>query len=179
MRRAYSLVELLVVLSIVLILIAVSWPLFAEQIHNSRFRAFTSELTGTLVTARSVAQMTENPVHLDLAPDGMSRFHCTMLIGEREVFLVNSPWRGGYDNRIRNALPSEPLPHPTRSGDISKPLGSTHAPKLIFSSRGSSSGTVVFSDDEGRAVCVVVSGNTGRFRVFLWDRGAAAWRPFF
>ena len=177
--RAHTLLELLVVLTLVLFLMAVSWPFFSEQIRDSRFRAFTSELSGALVTARTAAQMTESPVHLDLTADETTRFRCLLLDGEEPVLLLNSPWRGGYDNRIRNRLPPEPLPHPTRSGSLDNALSSTHAPRLIFGSRGSSSGTIVFSDGESRAVCAVVSGSTGRFRVFLWNSAAAEWRPIY
>ncbi len=176
MIRAYTLLELMVVLAISLFLFSLACPLFSAQIEEGRFRAFCAELSGNLTLARHVAQITESPVRMAFTSDDENRYRCLQEIdGDTRVLSVSS-WHARYDRRIKNRLPPTALPHPTGNGDLTRALSSTHAPDLVFGGRGSSSGTLVFSDGDQRTVCVVVSGRTGRFRIFRWQADTTMWK---
>jgi len=177
--RAYSLFELMVVLTVSLFLMSVTCPLFSRQLEESRFRAFCAELSGHLTLARHVAQVTETPVRMALSPDRETRYRCLQDTNGKTRTLSVSSWQAGYNRKIGNHLPASPLPHPTGSGKLVRALSSTHAPDLVFGGRGASSATVVFSDGDERTVCVVVSGQTGRFRIFRWQPDTAMWKALY
>ena len=179
-NKAFTLVELMVSLIITSILLAVGWPLFANHIDSSRFHAFSAELTGHMVLARHLALTTETSVQLDFRGDETSRYRCIQVDGANTRIVSEAPWRGGYDSLISLKLHPRDLKHPTQTSKvITKPLSSTHAPKFIFTSRGSSSGTLLYSDGKQRAVCAVVSGSTGRFSIFRWKEGGLLWQNIF
>ena len=176
----YTILELAVVLGMILILASFTFPSLSSAARDSHFHAFAAELTGHLVMARYQAQNNETSVAVDFTPTGHYRYACFVSSDTDNWDLISfSPWRRNYRARIRNRLPPNPLLHPTRSTMLDDPLRSTHAPKIIFGPNGSSSGTVVFSDGGQRVLCVVVSGQTGRFRVFIRTPRHPTWKIYF
>ncbi|MDJ0841822.1 MAG: prepilin-type N-terminal cleavage/methylation domain-containing protein [Acidobacteriota bacterium] len=180
MNKAFSLVELLIVLIISCLLMVVGWPLFGNYIDETRFQAFSAELTGHLFLVRHLAQTTETSVQIDFDANKEYRYQCVQVDGPVRRVVSQAEPRGGYDDLIGTHLISGfGLAHPTQKKDITKALSSTHAPRFIFAPKGSSSGTLVFTDGRQRAVCVVVSGSTGRFSIFRQQKGEPEWRNIF
>ncbi len=177
--RGFTLVELMMVIAISLVMLSLTFPAFSARIRDSQFETFAAELAGHLVYARHQAQVNETSFALDFEATTDYRYACLMAEDENWTLVSLSPWRHNYFTKIRNQLPTDPLPHPTQKKVLDTALSSTHAPRVIFGPRGSSSGTIVFSDGKGRALCVVVSGQTGRFRVYIRTRTAPSWRKYY
>lgn len=177
---AFSLLEMLVVISISTFLFAVSLPLLTHQAREAHFKSFASRLTGTLSLARRYAQIAGTSVRVDFTETEQYRFRVLADAGDGQWRpLAQNVRQANYSGRIRNQLPAGALPHPTQNKTLTRALSSTHAPFIIFGPRGSSSGTLVFSDGEERAVCAVISSQTGRIRVFLWRAESRSWQRFF
>lgn len=175
----FSLVELLVVVAVAGLLTAWALPTFDRPIRDSQFHAFAAELTANVILARAYAQMSGQSVELDFTETAQYRYRCSAHgVAQRQLLCAHA-WEPGYPSRVRNQLPASPLPHPAGQGMLDRAMSSTHAPKVIFAPGGSSNATLVFSDGAERSVCVIVSGQSGRFRVFLWDEMTHAWLDYY
>lgn len=163
MHKAYTLLEISVVTAICLTMAAVSYPVLNRNIDRARFDAFDQQVLGHLVLARQVAQKTEASIRLDLEPGEGYAYRLLMQSEStwQEIARASFAPKG-----IGLKLPLTKLTHPTLGRTISQPLRSTHAPHVIFTGKGSSSGTLVFSDGKNEALCIVISGSTGRFRAY-------------
>jgi len=179
MLRGFSLVEMLTAMALSLILIAFAMPLFTSLTRDQQFSAFAAELSANLAMARRHAQTAHTGVRLEFESDAQFRYRMFAADADGQWRpLLHSVWQDGYPQNIRCQLPAAVLPHPTRPRDIETPIVGLHAPDLHFGPTGSGGGTVVFSDGEERAVCAVVSPQSGEARLFLWRPGESRWRPF-
>jgi len=176
--KAYSLVEVMAVLVVNLIIFSLSLPLIMKPVRDSHFDQFACELTSHLVTARRMAQITGYSVWFTVKRDPEERYRVSQNSRDGKIEIL-SHFGSGYPSSISNELPARVLLHPVSGNPIERSFSSTHLNGIVFKSKGSSSGTVVFSDGGTRAVCAVFSGQTGRFRLFMWDDDAESWNPFF
>ena len=178
--KAHSLFEMMVVVGVIAILAAMTAPMMGRLVNDSLFYALASELTSHLEMARGTALTTERSIAMDFAESSKHRFACTYNDGENKGMAISiNKWTGGYQDSIRNRLPSKGLPHPSGRGGLTSAIRSTHKPKVIFGPDGASAATLVFSDEDDRALCVVVTPNTGRFRVWIKLRESDEWRIFY
>lgn len=178
MRKAHSLLELMVTLAIIAMMMLVSLPLLDGPIDDARFHAFSAELTGNLIYARRYAQVSHETLVLEFSDDPDAYYRCWIErdSGDRELLLLHSRLsRGG----IALTLPEGPIPHPTVSRTLDRPLTSTHEPEVHFTYRGASASSICFSDGEERVFCAVISPNSGRIRTYLWNADVHDWLPFF
>ena len=178
MRRAYSLLELLVVVAVMMLMAGLSLPLLTRALGDARFLSFVAGFSGDLAMARCYAQISGLSVSMDLAVGEGIRYRVYVRDQEVDRTLVISRDQGS-SLKIGNNLPADVLPHPVSGGAMKSALKSTHKPEIIFGERGAGAATVVFSDRGGRAVCAVVSSRTGRFRVYVWDRRAGSWLDYY
>ncbi len=177
---AFSLLELLMVIAISTLLFTLALPPLAHQARDAHMRSFAAKLSANLGMARRYAQIAGTSVKLDFTETQDYRFQVLVDLGNDQWRpLIQNIAQSGYGERIRNQLPASALPHPTQNKMLTTPLSSNHAPFLIFGPRGSSSGTLVFSDGGNRAVCAVISSQTARIRVYLWRATDQSWQQFF
>ena len=175
----HTLIELLTALTIGILLLATALPRFSSSSDEASFQAFASELTGHLVMARRQAQIHQISVALDFSGADEWNYACFFQNqGEWELQGL-SPHRDGYRGKILNQLPPFAISHPTQNKTLDAALKSTHKPRVIFAPEGSSNATLVFSDGGDRVVCAVISGQTGRFRVFIKTPRYSDWKIFF
>ncbi|PIE02870.1 MAG: hypothetical protein CSA81_05045 [Acidobacteria bacterium] len=178
MQKAYSLMELAMVMAINVLIATFSIPILIHPVRDSHFDNFACELTSHLVSARRLAQITGRSVWFSVKRAPEERYRISM--DSRDgVIEAKSVFGSGYSSDIVNELPGFDLPHPTSGQPIVQAFSSTHSNGIVFKDRGSSTGTVVFYDRGSRVLSVVFSGQTGRFRVFLWNESTASWSVFF
>lgn len=176
----YSLIELSVVLVVAITLGVLAAPLLTGPLRDREFGVFAAELTGQLLLARSHALHMREEVHFDFQSDREFRYRLLRRRpgGGWRALSLNT-WPFGYGRTIHAALPAWPLPHPHTGSPIRHPISSTHGQRFFFGAEGSSSGSVVFSDGRDRVLCAVISGETGRFRVYLWNRSEGDWDVYY
>lgn len=176
MRRAFSLLECLTVISLSMILLTLCLPSLNAVRRNAVMAGFADQLTGYFVLAQQRARQTGRPTWLDFQDQAPFLMTCYSESAAGEI-IVLAKLRAPHASllHIDRQLPQMELPHPTRSRILTKTLTSSHKGRYIFTMRGSSSGTLVFSDGQERAVCVVLSGMSGRFQVFLWQDQQKKW----
>ena len=175
LHKGHGLVELMTVLSISLIMMAMTMPLWRKARAERVFAAFTMTLAGDLARARLRAQVTEAGVYFTLEQEA-GQHYAYFAVGEDGDELLG---RYGAEpgSEIRLALPG-PLTHPTTGQPLVRPLSSTHAPRIVFGPHGSSSATLVFSDADGRTLCAVLSASSGRFRIYLRSPDRPGWQLY-
>ena len=180
LMRAHHLLELLVVLALSMFLLGISLPLFSDAVERSRFKSFASELTAHVSMARQHAQSNETSVKWDLDETAAFRYRISVReAGDRWRPLSRSSWKRPRHRAIRNLLPSIPLTHPTTGRVLDNACSTSQKRALYFGPRGASGGTLVFSDGKKRAVCVVVSSQTGRFLIYLLAEDGQTWKAIF
>ncbi len=177
-QRGHTLVELLTVMALTTALAAAGLPLFARIVRDQQFKGFAAELAGHLSLARRVAQRAETSARFDFEADADYRYRGFVEENGALRPLAHSAWGRGYRRRIRCRLPESGATHPTSGRALTAPVSGLHAPSLIFGPRGSGGGTLVFSDGEGRALCAVVSPQSGEARLFLKIGKSEPWRVF-
>jgi Tfp pilus assembly protein FimT len=169
--RAHSLLEMAIVLSLATTLCMLASPGLASLLHQGRDQLFASRITACLMMARRMGQLAPNGVQLNFAEEGNLRIQ----LAEEEEAALSLPYsQDGWSN---SPLPG--LPHPSQSGTIDVGLSSNHGNTVRFQHQGSSSATITFSRADNHAVCAVVSSQTGRFRVYLWDDMTQQWLAHF
>ncbi len=175
-RPGHTLIEVLTTLTISLILFVLVLPNQGRSRRQNQFKSFLAVLAADLARARSHAQLTESSVRFEFieTEDGRYAYYAEEDQGDR--LLGRGAWADGK-RLIRNRLLG-PLNHPTTGKPLQQALSSTHAPALLFGPKGSSSGTVVFSDEQGRTLCVVLSSASGRFRIYHRSEERPLWEAF-
>jgi len=176
--QAYSLVEVMVVLACQGILFGLALPILTRPVNDSHFDQFCSELTGHLVHSRRLAQLTGRSVWFSVKREEGERYRVSCDSRDGSV-QIRSIAGSGYPSHISNDLPSIPLTHPVSGKPLKLAFSSSQLNGFVFREKGASSGNMVFSDGDKRAVCVVVSGETGRFRVYTWNIWDETWKLFF
>jgi len=179
MKRAFTLIEMMVVLSISLFLSAIVFPTYSRQLERARFEVFASELTGHLLLARRRAVLAGESVHMDFSESDSWRFRSLVEDSEGQWREISRSTATAGNDDFKSRLPDFPLPHPTQPRNIQQALSSLHAPEVIFTPKGSSSATLVFCDNRNQVICAVISGQTGRFRIFTWDESSGDWKVYF
>ncbi len=162
-HRAWTLLELMVVLAITLAAALVTAPMMVGYVANQRWRAFCTEMVGHLTLAREVAQRLEASVQFSVI-EGPGYQFIYIEEGEPRALVSPTPFPHGIEVR----LPEMPLPHPSRAGPLDKALSSTHAPRVVFARHGSSSASLVFCDRHGHVLCAVLASQYGRLRCYEW-----------
>ncbi len=166
-KRGWTLLELMVVVMVVVGSAAVAAPLMGTYLAQLRWRAFRAEIVGHLMLAREVAARLEASMHFAVSPEPNGYQITYELAGETRALVGFTP----FPKNVELGLPVFNLPHPSRAGVIERAMSSTHAPSVIFASKGSSSATLVFSDDESHVLCVVLASQHGRLRFYEWRSG--------
>jgi len=170
--RAHSLLEMAIVLSLATALCLLASPGLASLLSQGQDQLFASRLSACLMMARRMGQLAPHGVRLDFSEEGSLRL---VLEGEDEEEAFTLPYQQeGWSN-----APLPGLPHPSQSAIISEGLSSNHGSTIHFLHQGSSSATITFSRPENRAVCAVISSQSGRFRVYLWEEQEQQWLPHF
>jgi len=169
-QPGFSLIELVVVLALNAILFGLALPVLERPLKDAAFDRFEFELTGTLIEARRYAQLSGRAVWFLPCENGGYR----LVLDQRDGDLLTE---SGVAGTIQCRLPDQGLRHPTSGGALSSSFSSSHSDGFVFRAKGSSSGTIVYSDGHSRAVCMILSGQTGRFRVFSWNRWEDIWEP--
>ena len=178
-KKAFSMVELVTVMAMVGILGIAAMPTMRALDRDSRFERFAAEVAGHFKMARRYAHLSESTVSLDFGQHESARYGCYLQTGKDDWRLLSLHEMGsGYEATIGLRLPNYALIHPTQGLPMKSPLASLHSPEFLFTPLGSSGGYVLFSDNDGRAICVVVSASTGRFQVFIQQRQQGSWRRF-
>lgn len=178
MKKAWSLPEFAIVLTIQLLLLALAIPLFQKPFHDSQFEVFAHTWVGHLSSALSISRKTGLPMTLSLLDPAAERYRISFT-HDMDTFQFNSVPTNGYSMQIQCALPTEIIDHPTTDLPLTTAFTSSHGEIWRFGREGSSSGTIVFSDHEGRSLCTVLSGSTGSARTFIWDRDNREWLRLF
>jgi len=179
MIKAYTLLEMAVVVAIIALLLAMASPLFSRQIAESRFQAAAAEFAGHLILARSYAQLSEEPVKLDFDPTGIFRYRVLAMQGEDWRQLAGAVAAPTRKHGIAIRLPAMPLPHPTTKRTLTRALTSNHGEEVFFSAAGSSAATLVLSDGGEHALCAVIASSSGRFRIYSWSARKQAWDSYY
>jgi len=174
--QGFSILELTTTLAISIILCLMSMPHMDGFKKDAAFRNFASELAGHLTAARRTAQLTERSAAIDFEEQTYC-LYATWLWEADQWRLFSMKAR--EQDKIRMELPPEPLKHPTTQRPINRALSLTHGSRLIFGPRGSGSGTVVFTDQDERSLCLVVSGQSGRIRIYLKMQREGSWRLYY
>lgn len=190
--RGFSLVESLVVLALATSVLVAALPVFAGLADTADAAAAARYLATRLAAARADASRRQRTVALRVttAPaaavetfvdgdgDGISAADIAAGIDARiagpDLLAVHFP-------RVRLAIAADvpaiddgPALH---AGDDPVRLGTTD--QISVSPLGTStSGTVYLASRYGVQFAVRVAGVTGRARVFRFDAGARAWRPY-
>lgn len=178
LNRAFSLIELVTAMTISIILLSLTTPGLTKMKKDGLFRNFASQLAGHLTAVRRTAQLTEKAAAMEFEPEANLLYSSFIWEAQRwKQTSQQAPDQVNYE--IGLGLPSEDLMHPTRPGLLNRALNLTHGSRLIFGAEGSGSGSVVFSDEDGRCLCLVVSGQTGRFRIYTKMGPGRDWRLYY
>lgn len=175
---AHTLIELLITLSITLGLLILSLPLFRKSRHDLQFARFCSQIKNDLITAHRIAQATGLAVSIDFSPhqDHRYQIYYTNPNGTRRQVALSS-YHTKYYAQIRCRLPEgQTLSHPTLDRPINRPLTGLQENRWIFTRSGAAGGTAIFSDEEGRTLCIVLYGAVGRFRMYQHDQKTQEWK---
>lgn len=190
-RSGYTLIEILVVMTIVAIMVMVAVPSFRTMQKRAAVRAAAQEIRSIFHLARSRALSTGRSTALKFYDDGDTWVWNLYEDGDWDGVLsadiekgidqkVSGPHRVlPEDGTIRISMPGFALPDP----DTNKALGPDATPvrfgksKLCsFSPRGSSSSGTIFMTDGHRLVSVVrVYGATAKIRTMIYDPKFASW----
>lgn len=155
----FTLVELLMVLSIIGILLAFGVPSFSEFIKNDRLTTQINTLVGHLAYARSEAVLRAQPVGLCASSNATS---CTGTWSDGWILYVDADSNGGYNAAADTILRvNQDLPR-------NLTLTSSFGTNFLYDQRGyadTGNGTFSLCDDRGVAHIKAISiSNTGRVR---------------
>ncbi|MBN2096914.1 MAG: hypothetical protein JW714_00385 [Candidatus Omnitrophica bacterium] len=151
-RKAFTLMEMLVVLGVIILLLGVSIPFFASFSKGAKLKTAAKDVTAILNTARSLAinQRANYSVVFDY-----SEFPHSYYIADASQTAVNKKYY--LPKTIRFYRPSDPEAPTNFSED-----------KATFSTTGgltANSGSVWLSDKKGDFRRVNVSNTTGRVKI--------------
>lgn len=166
-KRGWTLIEMMVVVMVVAATTAVAAPLMGTYLAQLRWRAFRTEMIAHLMLAREVAGRLEASMSFTVSPESEGYQITFEAEHETRALVAFTP----FPKNIELGLPAFSVPHPSRAGVIERALSSTHAPRVIFASKGSSSATLVFSDRQEHVLCVVLASQYGRLRFYEWRYG--------
>lgn len=189
--RGLSLLELLVVVSIVGIIVAISMPAFANQRRRSAVRAASAELRAVFHQVRSRAIAGANYSAVKFHQDDGRWVYSLYDDGDGDG-VRNDDIRRGIDplvsgphellkteTLIRIGLPEFPLPDPDSRRilrDDASPVRFGASTLCSFSPRGaSSSGSIFLTDGHQMAAVVRVYGPTAKIRTLRFRPEANRW----
>lgn len=174
--RGFSLIELSVVLTIFALLATTSNALLFGPLRDHQFMTFAVLVCGDFQRALSQAQTSYRPIRMNVHPEQDAFYKLEIQI-DRGWHTLSLPLKHSrYQGQITMAVKT-PLPHPHDPGNLLvQGFRSSHAPYFYFRRRGSSSGTLAFSDPSGRTLCFVLAGDTNRLRAYLWLPSQAQWQ---
>lgn len=170
--RGFSLPELAMVITISLSITTIGLPLFSKSRNDARFLAFANELTAQLTLARQYAQVTGQAVNVEFPQHGTLLYRSSA----GSDVLASSARLNKQKMQPQLILPERDLPHPTSGRTLTRAFRSSNGRTLVFGSRGSSNATLVFSMGDNRVLSIVIAGQTGRHRAFIWNDNS--WQPF-
>lgn len=188
----FSLVESLVVVSLVAVVLAVALPVFDQAADTAEAAGAARYLAGRLGLARLDAARRQHtvalrvsrtpPFTLDLVVDGDGDGISAADVADGTDAVEGTPDAlAAHFPKARLALaidvPGIDDGRPLRAGDDPVRLGVVD--QVSVSAAGTStSGTIYVASRAGAQFAVRVAGVTGRARVFRFDPGARAWRPY-
>ncbi len=190
--RGFSLIELLVVLSLMGLFVAVSIPALSTVRSSIVLRAAAQEASASLHFARSraIARDVNTGVKFTMA-DG--KWVYTIYDDTDGDGVRNDDIAAGIDVPLRGATTVLGGEHNVRIGfahpppndpDTGKPFSPSAAAVQFgvskicsFSKRGEATpGSIYLTDGRGGAAAVRVHGATGRIRIIRYDSGTGKWK---
>jgi type II secretory pathway pseudopilin PulG len=183
----FSLVEVLLVLTLMVLAAGLAWPLMAGPIDASRARQAAAFLESTMNRARQEAVARAAAVAV-LFDNTSGRWTMRVCVdgngnGVRRTEISRAKDRcfdGPYD--VTALFPGvliavdATLPDPDGGAGSSDPIKLGSSDMASFSATGtSSSGTVYLRSPKGSQYAVRLSGVTGRARLLKYESGAHAW----
>lgn len=174
--HGFSLVELSMALTIFALLAATSSALLFGPLRDHQFMTFAVLVCGDFQRALSQAQTSYRPIRMNLNPE-QDAFYKLEIQLDRNWHTLSLPLKHSrYQGQISMSVKA-PLPHPhDPSRQLTQAFRSSHAPYFYFRRRGSSSGTLAFSDPSGRTLCFVLAGDNNRLRAYLWLPSQEQWQ---
>ncbi|CAM2008189.1 hypothetical protein APED_16140 [Acanthopleuribacter pedis] len=169
--------ELMVALLILSLLSVSAHHYFITPLRDHQFSTFAAWMCSDFQKTLTHAQMTYQPLRMNLSREAGFFYRVETRV-ENQWLTLSSPLKHNrYLRSITRSVPAS-LPHPHDSGrTLDHAFRSNHAPYLYFRRVGSSSGTVAFSDRDGRTLCFILAGDANRLRAYLWFPKFKDWQP--
>ena len=153
-KKGITLIELIVVMTIIIIITAASIPSFLKFTNTARLRAGARDITTALRTTRRLAITTRvaRAVKIYLYDHEADQYKNAVTFYET-ADAIKTQWAAANIYFIDGTVPSTPSPSPHRLTFTFKPRGTT------------SCGAIRVVDPNDRYIKITVQGTTGRVKI--------------
>lgn len=188
-----TLVELMVVLSVIAMMTVAGVPTLAEARRAAALRGVAGKLWGMMVRCRAHAIMRKRATALVFEREGTSSWRCFIAEDGDGDGLRRSDLDSGRDRVIGEVLALEgvtaglgiltdvPVPDPSGrgvlGGNLEDPVRAGRGDIITFTPRSTATPSSVYlSDRHARMRVLRVYGGTARVRSLVWREGWPRWR---
>lgn len=193
-ENGFTLVELIVVLTIFALIAALGVPPILELTGDLRLHLAAQELGGTLRLARSEAALRNSNVAVKFRPGGSGGATYTLYRDGDGDGVLNRDIDTGVDRALSLPRPLQYLGSQTRFGfppglkvrdpgsprqwlSVKDPIRFNNSDLASFGPLGTSTpGSVYLTDGRRRLMAVRLTSRTGKPRIIVYDFEAEVWR---